>query len=43
MVVAVLEAAFRFELFAIVGVVGIVDVSLFWQVWWYYGSILQRT
>jgi signal transduction histidine kinase len=36
MVVAVLEAAFRFKLFAIVGVVAVVDVSLFWQVWWYY-------
>ena len=36
MVVAVLEAAFRFELFAIVGVVTAVDASLFWQVWWYY-------
>jgi signal transduction histidine kinase len=36
MVVAVLEAAFRFELLAIVGVVAVVDVSLFWQVWWYY-------
>ncbi|HEV2467966.1 MAG TPA: HAMP domain-containing sensor histidine kinase [Candidatus Sulfotelmatobacter sp.] len=36
MVVAVLEAAFRFDLFAIVGVVGVVDFSLFWQVWWFY-------
>jgi signal transduction histidine kinase len=36
MVVAVLEAAFRFDLFAIVGVVGAVDFSLFWQVWWFY-------
>jgi signal transduction histidine kinase len=36
MVVAVLEAAFRFDLFAIVGVVTVVDTSLFWQVWWYY-------
>ena len=36
MVVAVLEAAFRFKLFAIIGVVSVVDISLFWQVWWYY-------
>lgn len=36
MVVAVLEAAFRFDLFAIVGVVGVVDISLFLQVWWFY-------
>jgi signal transduction histidine kinase len=38
MVVAVLEAAFRFRLFAIVGVVTVVDVSLFWQVWLYFGK-----
>jgi signal transduction histidine kinase len=38
MVVAVLEAAFRFELPAIIGVVTVVDVSLFWQVWWFYSS-----
>jgi signal transduction histidine kinase len=37
-VVAVLEAAFRFELFAIIGVVTVVDISLFWQVWWYFGK-----
>jgi signal transduction histidine kinase len=37
-VVAVLEAAFRFELFAIIGVVTVVDVSMFWQVWWYFGK-----
>jgi signal transduction histidine kinase len=36
MVVAVLEAAFRFELVAIVGVVTVVDVSLFLQVWWFF-------
>ncbi len=36
MVVAVLEAAFRFELPAILGVVTVVDVSLFVQVWWYF-------
>lgn len=36
MVVAVLEAAFRFDLFAILGVVGVVDFSLFWQVWWFF-------
>ena len=36
MVVAVLEAAFRFELAPILGVVTVVDVSLFWQVWWFY-------
>jgi signal transduction histidine kinase len=37
-VVAVLEAAFRFELLAIIGVVTVVDVSMFWQVWWYFGK-----
>ncbi len=37
MVVAVLEAAFRFELLPILGVVAIIDASLFWQVWWFYG------
>ena len=36
MVVAVLEAAFRFELFSIVGVITVVDASLFWQVWRYF-------
>jgi signal transduction histidine kinase len=36
MVVAVLEAAFRFELLAIIGVVAVVDFSLFLQVWWFY-------
>ena len=36
MVVAVLEAAFRFELVAILGVVTVADVSLFLQVWWFY-------
>ena len=36
MVVAVLEAAFRFDLLPITGVVAVVDVSLFWQVWWFY-------
>ena len=36
MVVAVLEAAFRFELPAILSVVTVVDVSLFWQVWWFF-------
>ena len=36
MVVAVLVAAFRFELFAIIIVVTIVDVSLFLQVWWFF-------
>ena len=36
MVVPVLEAAFRFELTAIVAVVTIVDVSLFWQVRWFF-------
>jgi signal transduction histidine kinase len=36
MVVAVLETAFRFELIAIIGVVTVVDVSLFLQVWWFY-------
>lgn len=36
MIVAVLEAAFRFELFAIIGVVAIADASLFWQVWQYF-------
>ena len=36
MVVPVLEAAFRFELLAILGVVTVVDVSLFWQVRWFF-------
>jgi signal transduction histidine kinase len=36
MVVAVLEAAFRFDLLSIAGVVSVVDASLFWQVWWFY-------
>lgn len=36
MVVPVLEAAFRFELPAILGVVTAVDVSLFWQVRWFF-------
>lgn len=36
MVVAVLEAAFRFDLAAIIGVVTVVDVSLFLQVWWFF-------
>jgi len=38
MVVAVLEAAFRFELIAVVGVITAVDVSLFWQVWVFYAK-----
>ncbi len=38
MIVAVLEAAFRFELLAIMGVVTVVDASLFWQVWLYYSK-----
>jgi signal transduction histidine kinase len=36
MVVPVLEAAFRFELPAILGVVTLVDASLFWQVRWFF-------
>lgn len=36
MVVAVLEAAFRFRLVAILSVVAAVDFSLFMQVWWYF-------
>ena len=36
MVIAVLEAAFRFELPAILGVITAVDVSLFWQVRWFF-------
>jgi two-component system, NtrC family, sensor histidine kinase HydH len=36
MVVAVLEAAFRFELAPIAGVIAVVDASLFWQVWCFY-------
>ena len=36
MVVPVLEAAFRFELPAILAVVTAVDVSLFWQVRWFF-------
>jgi len=38
MVVAVLEAAFRFELPAILGVVTVVDISLFWQVWLFFSK-----
>jgi signal transduction histidine kinase len=38
MVVAVMEAAFRFRFAAVVCVVGVVDASLFWQVWWYFGK-----
>lgn len=38
MVVAVLEAAFRFELPAIIGVVIAVDFGLFWQVHWFYAN-----
>jgi signal transduction histidine kinase len=38
MVVAVLEAAFRFRVSAIVAVVVVVDASLFWQVWWFFGK-----
>ena len=38
MVVAVLEAAFRFELPAITAVVTIVDISLFWQVHWFFNN-----
>ena len=36
LMVPVLEAAFRFELPAIVAVVTVVDVSLFWQVRWFF-------
>jgi len=36
MVIPVLEAAFRFELPAILGVISAVDVSLFWQVRWFF-------
>lgn len=36
MVIAVLEAAFRFGLPAVIEVITVVDASLFWQVWWYY-------
>ena len=32
----ILEAALRFELLAVLGVVALADVSLFWQVWWFY-------
>ena len=38
MVVAVLEAAFRFRVLAIVAVVAVVDTTLFGQVWWYFGK-----
>ena len=38
MVVAVLEAAFRFELPAILAVVTVVDFSLFWQVWLFFSK-----
>jgi signal transduction histidine kinase len=36
LVVPVLEAAFRFELPSILAVVTVVDVSLFWQVRWFF-------
>jgi signal transduction histidine kinase len=36
MVIPVLEAAFRFKLPAIVAVVTVADVSLFWQVRWFF-------
>lgn len=36
MVVAVLEVAFRFQLPAILGVIAVVDISLFGQLWWFY-------
>lgn len=38
MVVAVLEAAFRFRLLGILSVVAVVDLSLFVQVWWYFNA-----
>lgn len=38
LVLPVLEAALRFELLAVVGVVVVADVSLFWQVWWFYSK-----
>jgi hypothetical protein len=38
MVVAVLEAAFRFELPSILAVVTVADVSLFWQVRWFFDN-----
>ncbi|HVN19647.1 MAG TPA: ATP-binding protein [Dongiaceae bacterium] len=38
MIVAVLEAAFRFELPAILGVVAAAAASLFWQVWWFFSK-----
>ena len=38
MIVAVLEAAFRFELVPILAVVSVADMSLFWQVWSYFGK-----
>lgn len=38
MVVAVLEAAFRFELPALLSVVTVVDISLFWQVWLFFSK-----
>ena len=38
MVVAVLEAAFRFEFPAILAVVTVVDLSLFWQVWLFFSK-----
>lgn len=36
MIVAVLEAAFRFELLSILGVVLLTSLSMFAQVWWYF-------
>ena len=38
MVVAVLEAAFRFKLLATISVVTAVDFCLFWQLWWFYSK-----
>jgi signal transduction histidine kinase len=38
LVLPVLEAALRFELLAVIGVVAVADVSLFWQVWWFYSK-----
>jgi hypothetical protein len=38
MVVVVLEAAFRFKLPAILGVVAVIDASLFWQVWLFFSK-----
>lgn len=38
MVVAVLEAAFRFRLLPLLAVIAAADFTLFWQLWWFYAK-----